>query len=83
MKRADVQKRVTRILVEQLGAKFGEVKLETVVTTDLGADSIDLIEIVMMVEDEFTIDISDSDAEKLKTVGECVDYICDALNITK
>lgn len=70
-----VEKRVKEIVAEQLGKDESEVKSESSFIDDLGADSLDIVELVMAMEDEFGIEIPDEDAEKIKTVKDVVDYI--------
>ncbi len=70
-----VEKKVTEIVSEQLGVSGDEIKMETSFVNDLGADSLDTVELVMEFEDEFDINIPDEDAEKIQTVGEAVKYI--------
>lgn len=72
---ADVLERVTKIIVDRLGVEESEVKLEASFKDDLGADSLDVVELVMELEDEFDMEISDDDAEKIVTVGDTVNYI--------
>ncbi|WP_409305388.1 acyl carrier protein [Peribacillus sp. SCS-155] len=72
---ADVLERVTKIVVDRLGVEESEVKLEASFKEDLGADSLDVVELVMELEDEFGMEISDDDAEKIVTVGDAVNYI--------
>ncbi len=67
--------KVKKVIVEQLGVDEGEVTPEASITDDLGADSLDQVELVMALETEFNIDIPDEDAEKIKTVGDAVRYI--------
>ena len=69
--------RVQKIVCEQLGVSVEEVKLETTFIDDLGADSLDTVELVMAFEEEFKIEISDEEAEKIQTVKVAVDYITD------
>ena len=69
--------RVQKIVCEQLGVSVEEVKLETTFIDDLGADSLDTVELVMAFEEEFKIEISDAEAEKIQTVKLAVDYITD------
>ena len=69
--------RVQKIVCEQLGVSVEEVKLETSFIDDLGADSLDTVELVMAFEEEFKIEISDEEAEKIQTVKVAVDYIID------
>ncbi|MBB6735533.1 acyl carrier protein [Cohnella zeiphila] len=72
---SDVYERVKRIVVERLGVEEAEVTSEANFKDDLGADSLDVVELVMELEDEFDLEISDEDAEKITTVGEVVNYI--------
>jgi len=67
--------KVKKIIVEQLGVDEAEVTLEASITDDLGADSLDQVELVMAFETEFNIDIPDEEAEKIKTVGDAVTKI--------
>jgi acyl carrier protein len=70
-----VQERVKSIIVEQLGVDEEEVTLDASFTDDLGADSLDIVELVMAFEEEFGIEIPDEEAEKISNVKEAVDYI--------
>lgn len=72
---ADILQRVKNIIVERLGVEEGEIKLESSFKEDLGADSLDVVELVMELEDEFDLEISDEEAEKINTVGDVVNYI--------
>jgi len=72
---ASVEEKVKHIIVEQLGVDEEEVKAEASFVDDLGADSLDVVELVMALEEEFGLEISDEDAEKLSTVKQAVDYI--------
>jgi acyl carrier protein len=72
---ASVEEKVRHIIVEQLGVDEDEVKLEASFVDDLGADSLDVVELVMALEEEFGIEISDEDAEKLSTVKQSIEYI--------
>lgn len=67
--------RVKHIVVEQLGVSADEVSPESSFVDDLGADSLDVVELVMALEEEFGVEIPDEDAEKIATVGEAVKYI--------
>ena len=67
--------KVKGIVVEQLGVDEKEVKLEAAYIDDLGADSLDIVELIMAFEEEFNIEIPDDVAEKIKTVQDTVDYI--------
>jgi acyl carrier protein len=70
-----VEEKVKDIIAEQLGVKKEEIKAESSFVDDLGADSLDTVEVVMALEEEFGIEIPDEDAEKITTVGEVVKYI--------
>ncbi|MBU1207369.1 MAG: acyl carrier protein [Proteobacteria bacterium] len=70
-----VERRVIEIIVEQLGVSTEEVTLEASFIDDLGADSLDLVELIMAMEEEFGLEISDEDAEKIQTVQDVVNYI--------
>jgi acyl carrier protein len=72
---ASVEEKVKHIIVEQLGVDEDEVKPDASFVDDLGADSLDVVELVMALEEEFGIEISDEDAEKLGTVKEAIGYI--------
>ena len=71
----NVQERVKNIIVEQLGVEADQVKPEAQFVNDLGADSLDTVELIMALEEEFDVEIPDDKAEKIKTVGEAVSYI--------
>ena len=72
-----VDRRVIEIIVEQLGVSEEEVTMEASFLDDLGADSLDLVELIMAMEEEFSLEISDEDAEKILTVQDVVKYITD------
>jgi acyl carrier protein len=72
---ASVEEKVKHIIVEQLGVDADEVKAEASFVDDLGADSLDVVELVMALEEEFGLEISDEDAEKLRTVQQAIEYI--------
>ncbi len=74
---ADIEKRVKEIIGEQLGVEMDEVVPEASFINDLGADSLDTVELVMALEDEFDQEIPDEEAEKIDTVGKAIDYIKD------
>lgn len=75
MSSEEILERVKAIIVEQLGVTDSSVTMEASFIDDLGADSLDIVELVMAIEEEFDIEIPDSDAEKVVTVGDVVDYI--------
>lgn len=75
MSSEEVFERVKNIIVEQLGVAENTVLLEASFVDDLGADSLDIVELVMALEEEFDMEIPDTDAEKVVTVGDVVDYI--------
>ncbi|AMW16384.1 acyl carrier protein [Glaesserella parasuis] len=70
-----IEERVKKIIVDQLGAKAEDVKPETSFIEDLGADSLDTVELVMALEEEFDIEIPDEEAEKITTVQSAIDYV--------
>lgn len=72
---SSVEERVKKIVVEQLGVKEDEVGNEASFVDDLGADSLDTVELVMALEEEFECEIPDEEAEKITTVQQAVDYI--------
>ena len=72
-----IEAKVTEIVSEQMGVDKGEITRETSFINDLNADSLDTVELVMEFEDEFEITIPDEDYEKIRTVGDAIDYIED------
>ena len=72
---ASVQERVTDIVAEQLGVNKDQVNRETSFVNDLGADSLDTVELVMELEEEFNVQIPDNAAEKIETVGQAIEFI--------
>jgi acyl carrier protein len=70
-----VEERVKEIIVEQLGVEAGQVTEKAKFVEDLGADSLDTVELVMALEEEFSLEIPDEDAEKITSVGDAIDYI--------
>jgi acyl carrier protein len=77
---ASVEEKVKHIIVEQLGVDAEEVKADASFVDDLGADSLDVVELVMALEEEFGLEISDEDAEKLATVKQAIAYIDEHAN---
>ena len=75
MNTEEVFEKVKTIIVEQLGVAETSVEMEASFIDDLGADSLDIVELVMALEEEFDMEIPDSDAEKVVTVGDVVEYI--------
>jgi acyl carrier protein len=72
---ATIEERVVEIVAEQMGVDKTQITRETSFVNDLGADSLDTVELVMEFEDEFDISIPDEDAEKIQTVGQAIDYV--------
>ncbi len=72
---ADVFDKVKEIIVDKLGVDEGAVKLEASFIEDLGADSLDIVDLIMALEEEFGIDIPDEEAQNIKNVGDAVNYI--------
>ena len=70
-----IDERVKKIVIEQLGVKEDEVKNEASFVDDLGADSLDTVELVMALEEEFDVEIKDEEAEKITTVQQAIDFI--------
>lgn len=70
-----VRDRIKRLITEQFGFQPGDIKEESTLKEDLGADSLDCVEFTMAVEEEFEIEIPDEDAEKLLTVQQVIDYV--------
>ncbi|MBA4697025.1 MAG: acyl carrier protein [Legionella sp.] len=75
-----VEERVRKIVIEQLGVKEEELKNDASFVDDLGADSLDTVELVMALEEEFETEIPDEQAEKINTIQEAIDYIESNLN---
>ena len=78
MSSENIQERVVKIVCDQMGTTADKVNLETSFINDLGADSLDTVELVMEFEDEFDTSIPDDQAEKIQTVGQAIDYILEA-----
>ncbi|PLX97596.1 MAG: acyl carrier protein [Desulfuromonas sp.] len=72
---ASIEERVQKIVAEQLGVEEEQVTAEASFMDDLGADSLDTVELVMALEEEFDIEISDEDAEKIQTVKDAISYV--------
>ncbi len=75
MSSEEILEKVKNIIVEQLGVSDTAVTMEASFIDDLGADSLDIVELIMAIEEEFDMEIPDADAEKVVTVGDVVDYI--------
>ena len=71
----NIEQRVKKIVAEQLGVNEADIKIESSFVDDLGADSLDTVELVMALEEEFGAEIPDEEAEKLQTVGDAITYI--------
>ncbi len=76
---ASVEEKVIEIISDQLGLEKDEIQLEASFIDDLGADSLDIVEMIMTIEDEFDIEISDEDAEKIVSVQDAISYINDKM----
>lgn len=72
---SDLEQRVTELIVEQLGVSKDEVVMNASFIDDLGADSLDIVELVMSMEEEFDLEIPDDDAEKIQTIGDAIAYL--------
>lgn len=72
---ASIEDRVKKIVIEQLGVKEDEAKNEASFVDDLGADSLDTVELVMALEEEFDCEIKDEEAEKITTIQEAIDFV--------
>lgn len=70
-----IEERVKKIVAENLGKKVEEVRSDALFVDDLGADSLDTVEVVMALEDEFELDIPDEEAEKITSVQEAIDFV--------
>ena len=75
----DLEQRISEMIIEQLGAAKEEIVPEASFIDDLGADSLDIVELVMAMEETFDIEIPDEDAEKIQTIGDAVAYLRDRL----
>ena len=76
----DIQQKVTDLIVDQLGVDADSVNADAHFIDDLGSDSLDTVELVMAFEEEFDMEISDEDAEKLETVGDAIAYLDEHLD---
>jgi acyl carrier protein len=76
---AALEERVTEIIVDQLGISAEEVVPEASFIDDLGADSLDIVELVMAMEEEFNVEIPDEDAERIQTIGDAIAYLREKL----
>jgi acyl carrier protein len=77
---ASVEERIKNIICDQLAVEADKVTLTASFIDDLGADSLDIVELVMTMEEEFDLDIPDEDAEKIRTVGDAVKYVASKQN---
>lgn len=73
--------KLKELIVDQLGDSSMEITMDTSFEEDLGADSLDLIELLMVLDDEFGVDVPEEDAEKIKTVGDVVNYLQNKLEL--
>jgi acyl carrier protein len=81
MSTEEILEKVVEIVTEKLGVDAEEVTLDSDLTEDLGADSLDLVDLVMAFEDEFGVKIEDEDVENITTIGDIVDYISKELGV--
>ena len=81
MKMEEVQAKLKEIVMDRLNAEEDQIKPEASFVEDLGADSLDIVELIMGIEEEFDIEIPDEDAEKLTTVGEALTYVKTKLGV--
>ena len=71
----DLEQRVSEIIVEQLGVSRDDIESESSFVDDLGADSLDIVELVMAMEEEFGLEIPDEDAERMQNIGDVISYV--------
>ena len=81
MKKEEILSRLKEIVIDRLDVEEGQIKNEASFIEDLGADSLDIVELIMGIEEEFDIEIPDEDAEKLTTVGEALNYVIGKLGV--
>jgi len=81
MKLEEIQQKLKEIVMDRLNAEEDQIKPEASFVEDLGADSLDIVELIMGIEEEFDIEIPDEDAEKLTTVGEALTYVKTKLGV--
>lgn len=81
MKMEDIKNHLKEIVIDRLDVEEDQIKPEASFVEDLGADSLDIVELIMGIEEEFDIEIPDEDAEKLTTVGEAMNYVKEKLGI--
>ena len=72
---SSIKEKVTKIIIEKLGVEASEVTMEASFTNDLGADSLDTVELIMEIEKEFDLSIPDDEAENIQTVGQCIEHL--------
>ena len=77
---AALGEKIRGLMAEQLGVDLGEMRPEATILEDLGADSLDVVEMVMALEDTFDIEVPDDDAEKMRTVGDVESYVAERLS---
>ncbi len=75
MKKRSVDQKIKEIIAEQLGLRDEDIKTEANFIEDLGADSLDIVELIMAMEEEFELEIPDEEAEKILTVQDCISYV--------
>jgi len=81
VKKEEILSRLKEIVIDRLDVEEGQIKNEASFIEDLGADSLDIVELIMGIEEEFDIEIPDEDAEKLTTVGEALNYVIGKLGV--